>query len=305
MASTITAPSTTTPHLLSNDFKAQANQTALKGRGAHNVVADFNSYKDPGDGSLPAPSYVGKPETYERPAETRAMVVHDIRGEEDKYTLDKTGFQIYRHVSKETAFEDEAEIKRNYYPEVEDILKSVTGASKIFIFDHTIRRQSSDKRVTDPANALRGPIQRVHIDQSYKAGPERVQHHFPADAERLLKGRYQIINVWRPIKTIRKDPLGVADATSVPEDDLLPVQLIYPDRVGETFTVRPNLRHRWFYLREQTPREVMLIKCFDSKLDGRARRAPHSAFVDQGAEAESPRESIEVRALVFHPDDVE
>lgn len=125
MASTITAPSTTTPHLLSNDFKAQANQTALKGREAHNVVADFNYYKDPGDGSLPAPSYVGKPETYERPAETRAMVVHDIRGEEDKYTLDKTGFQIYRHVSKETAFEDEAEIKRNYYPEVEDILKSV------------------------------------------------------------------------------------------------------------------------------------------------------------------------------------
>ena len=91
----------------------------------------------------------------------------------------------------------------------------------------------------------------------------------------------------------------------MPEDDLLPVQLIYPDRVGETFTVRPNLHHRWFYLREQTPGEVMLIKCFDSKQDGRARRAPHSAFVDQGAEAESPRESIEVRALVFHPDDVE
>ena len=91
----------------------------------------------------------------------------------------------------------------------------------------------------------------------------------------------------------------------MPEDDLLPVQLIYPDRVGETFTVRPNSRHRWNYLREQTPGEVLLIKCFDSKLDGRARRAPHSAFVDKGAENESARESIEVRALIFHPDDVE
>lgn len=127
----------------------------------------------------------------------------------------------------------------------------------------------------------------------------------PADADRLLTGRYQIINVWRPIKTIRKDPLGVADASSVPDADLLPVQLIYPDRVGETFTVRPNEAHRWHYLREQTPAEVLLIKCFDSKTDGRARRAPHSAFVDEGAEGEAPRESIEVRALVFHPDNVE
>ena len=189
------------------------------------------------------------------------------------------------------------------------LLLDSTGASEVFIFDHTIRRQSTDKRAVDAAAQaqalLRGPVQRVHIDQSYKAGPERVKHHRPNDAERLLKGRYQIINVWRPIKTIRKDPLGIADATSVPDDDLLPVQLIYPDRVGETFTVRPNAAHRWYYLREQTPGEVILIKCFDSKLDGRARRVPHSAFVDQSTEAESPRESIEVRALVFHPDDVE
>ena len=88
------------------------------------MVAEFNYYKDPGDGSPPTPSYVGKPETYERPAETRLMVVHDIRGEEDKYTLDTTGFQIYGHVSQETTFEDEAEIKRKYYPEVEEVLKS-------------------------------------------------------------------------------------------------------------------------------------------------------------------------------------
>lgn len=180
-----------------------------------------------------------------------------------------------------------------------------TGASKIFIFDHTIRRESSDQRFVDASKGIRGPVQRVHIDQSYKAGRERVTHHLPDEAEQLLKGRYQIINVWRPIKTIRKDPLGVADATSVPDDDLLPVQLIYPDRIGETCTVRPNPNHRWHFLREQTPGEVMLIKCFDSKVDGRARRAPHSAFVDQENEHESARESIEVRALVFHPDDTE
>lgn len=176
-----------------------------------------------------------------------------------------------------------------------------TGASRIFIFDHTIRRAPKDQR-TDANVVLRGPVNRVHIDQSYKAGKERVPHHLPAEAEKLLSSRYQIINVWRPIKRILKDPLAVADAHSVPDTDLLPIALIYPDRRGETFTVRPNKQHEWHYLYGQTPSEVTLIKCFDSKLDGRARRSPHTAFVNPETANEEARESIEVRALVFHED---
>ena len=124
MASTIAAPATTAPHLLSNDLGSQSAQAPLRSHRPHDVVADFHYYKDPGDGSPPAPSYVGKPETYERPAETRSMLVRDIRGEENKYSLDRTGFQIYNHVSRETAFEDDEKIKRDYYPEIEEILKS-------------------------------------------------------------------------------------------------------------------------------------------------------------------------------------
>lgn len=124
MASTITAPSSTAPHLLSNDFEVQASSPVHRARETRDVMANFNYYKDPGDGSPPAPSYFGKPETYERPAETMQQIVHDIRGEEDKYSLDRTGFQIYKHVSQEKVFQDEDEIKRVYYPEVEHILKS-------------------------------------------------------------------------------------------------------------------------------------------------------------------------------------
>jgi hypothetical protein len=144
----------------------------------------------------------------------------------------------------------------------------------------------------------------VHIDQSYDAARSRVPHHLPAEADKLLKTRHQIINVWRPIKTILKDPLAVADAHSVPESDLVPVDLIYPDRRGETLTVRPNEAHKWYYLYGQTPSEVMLIKCYDSKLDGRARRIPHTAFVNPATVDEAARESIEVRALVFHENEV-
>jgi hypothetical protein len=83
---------------------------------------------------------------------------------------------------------------------------------------------------------------------------------------------------------------------------LVPVGLIYPDRRGETYTVRPNSEHKWYYLYGQTPEEVLLIKCFDSKLDGRARRVPHTAFVNPDTVDEYSRESIEVRALVFYED---
>jgi hypothetical protein len=111
--------------------------------------------------------------------------------------------------------------------------------------------------------------------------------------------------VWRPIRTILKDPLAVADAHSVPDSDLVPIGLIYPDREGETLAVKPDPNIKWYYRYGQTPDLVTLIKCFDSKTDGRARRVPHSAFVNPETENEDGRESIEVRALVFHPDDRE
>lgn len=131
-------------------------------------------------------------------------------------------------------------------------------------------------------------------------------HHLPADAEELLKGRVQIINVWRPIKTVQRDPLALADAFSVSDSDLVVTELIYPTRRGETYAVRYNEGQKWFYKSYLSPEEVLLIKCFDSKKDGRARRVPHTAFVDPSSADDAPgRESIEIRALVFHPDDRE
>ncbi|KAJ5295314.1 hypothetical protein PENANT_c001G05289 [Penicillium antarcticum] len=264
------------------------------------VQTTLNFLKENEDGSPPAPAYTDRPETYDRPVTTLPATIHDISGHELDYTLDGHGFQLYYHESQEEDFLDEERIKREYYPETEQLLKDATGASRIFIFDHTIRRASNDN---SRGTKLRGPVQRVHIDQSYSAAKSRVPFHLPEDAPKLLKGRYQIINVWRPIKTILKDPLAVADANSVPDSDLVPVKLIYPNREGETYTVKPDPEIKWYYRYAQTPDLVTLIKCFDSKTDGRARRVPHTAFVNPETENEPGRESIEVRALVFHPDD--
>ncbi|RYP40356.1 hypothetical protein DL767_001768 [Monosporascus sp. MG133] len=270
----------------------------------HDVDTVLNYHKPNEDGSPPQPTYVDRPETYERPVDVHPVHITDITGKESDYTLDKNGFQVVPHTAQEKDFLDDDQVRAAYYPETEQLLKDVTGASKIFIFDHTIRRQSADPTAGRDADK-RGPVQRVHIDQTYSAALSRVPHHLPAEeAAELLKGRVQIINVWRPIKQVLRDPLAVAEAHSVSEDDLVPVGLIYPNRRGATFAVKYNPSHRWFYKYGLSPNEVLLIKCFDTKTDGRARRVPHTAFVDPSAGPEVPaRESIEVRALVFHADD--
>ncbi|KAK1750128.1 amino acid permease-domain-containing protein [Echria macrotheca] len=268
--------------------------------GKHHVNTVLNYYLEAEDGSPPPPTYVDQPQTYFRPTKPLNVTVHDVTGDEANYNLDNHGFQIYKHESREKEFVDDEKIKAEYYPETEQLLKDATGASRIFIFDHTIRRQQKDRRASD-GPPLRGPVERVHIDQSYEASLSRVAHHLPDEAEELLKNRVQIINVWRPIKQIFRSPLAVASAPSVPDSDLVPVALIYPNRRGETYTVRPNPQHKWFFKYAQRPDEVTLIKCFDSRDDGSvARRVPHSAFVDPAEEDKEPRESIEVRALVFY-----
>jgi hypothetical protein len=142
---------------------------------------------------------------------------------------------------------------------------------------------------------------RVHVDQTYEAGFARVRQHAPADADRLLKGRVRIINVWRPIgHPVAHYPLAVADWRSLdPEKDLVPTRHIDRDREGGTFSVRYNPSHQWYYLGGQTPDEVTLIKCFDSD-ESKARLTPHTAFLDSTSPRDAPdRQSIEVRCLVF------
>ena len=141
----------------------------------------------------------------------------------------------------------------------------------------------------------------MHIDQTYEATIKRVHQLLGADAPHLLQSRTRLINVWRPIgHPVFHRPLAVSDWRALDErTDLVPVTYYYPDRVGATFSVRYNPAHKWWYLSQQTPEEVTLIKCYDSETD-RARLTPHSAFWDRTSPEGAPhRQSIELRALVF------
>ncbi|KAJ5290055.1 Prefoldin subunit 3 [Penicillium atrosanguineum] len=270
----------------------------------HHVQTTLTFNKEMEDGSPHPPIWIGKPETNERPMITIPAIIHDVSGHELDYTLDSHGFQFHYHESKLKDFLDDEEIRAEYYPEMEQLLKDITGASRFFIFDHTIRRAPKDWISGDQP---RGPVHTVHIDTSYAGAEARVVHQFRDEAPELLKARYQIISVWRPIRTILKHPLAVADAKSSPDNDLSPIKFIYPEREGGweggAWSVKANPNIKWYYRYKQTPNMVTFIKFFDSKVDGRARRVPHGSFVDPETEHEAARESIEVRALCFHPED--
>jgi hypothetical protein len=112
----------------------------------------------------------------------------------------------------------------------------------------------------------------------------------------------QVINVWRPIRgPLRDAPLAMADGQTVEAGDLIASDLIYPNRSGETYSVKYNPNHRWYYIPEMRTDEALLLKCYDSATDGRTRFGPHTAFIDPTTPADAaPRESIELRTLVFH-----
>ena len=71
--------------------------------------------------------------------EPHPAVVHDARGREAEFSLDKNGFQWVHWPSIEKDFTDDEVIKEKYYPEVERILKEVAGGKRVYIFDHTVR----------------------------------------------------------------------------------------------------------------------------------------------------------------------
>ncbi|KAK7025454.1 hypothetical protein VNI00_015982 [Paramarasmius palmivorus] len=269
------------------------------------VQASLLYFSPPADGSRP---HTRINESADGPRnnwipEEHIVDIENVRGKESSYSLDKTGFHFHTEPAKHTSFANDAEVEKEYYPESIDLIKRLTGASKVVLFDHTIRRRRPGQ--LDDSVDKRQPVAQVHVDQTSESAAARVRRHLPEDeANERLKHRFQIINLWRPISHPANDwPLALCDFSTIDRKaDLVPVALIYPDREGETFGVKFSPDHRWKYKKGMTPEEVVLIKCYDSIEDGSvAVLTPHTAFQDPTTPEGAPfRESIELRALVFY-----
>ena len=104
-----------------------------------------------------------------------------------------------------------------------------------------------------------------------------------------------ILEAWHAHSVLLFRDQALSDA------DLIASDLVYPHVRGETSSVEFNAWHRWYYFSEMQTDEVVLIRVHDSANDGRAQLSFHTAFDNPLAAGAPPRESIEVRALVFFP----
>lgn len=223
--------------------------------------------------------------------------IADARALQPPPGLDREGFELVASPTKVADFYDEKQIADVYYPECIALLKRETGASEVHIFDHTLRVQDEAKRA---AHGTRLPVPVVHNDYTEKSAPQRIKDLLePEKAERFLSGRFAMVNVWRSFgESAERYPLAFADGRTVPQQDFIAVDIVYPDRTGEIYQNAHSPAQRWYYFSGMTRDETVLLKCFDTD-PGRTRYTAHTGVENPHApEGAPPRESIEVRTLL-------
>jgi hypothetical protein len=228
----------------------------------------------------------------------RRVTIHNGRLHEKNFVLERHGFCFLRHDTKVKEFYDEDEIRQVYYPEMEALIKAESGAKRVVVFDHTLRTADDELR---QSKKIREVVRRVHNDYTEWSAPQRVRDILPDEAEELLQRRFAFIQAWRPIRhPVETYPLAMADAQTLSPADMIVSERRAPGRVGQTYAIRYNPAHKWYWFPRMRREEAYVFKVFDSMKDGRARWTAHTAFEDPTAPPQArPRESIEIRTMAF------
>ncbi len=226
--------------------------------------------------------------------------MHDGWPQVAQFSADREGFALHEFGARFDQFDDETSVKDSFYPQVIDFVRRHTGAKRVVVFDHTIRKRlPADLKVQ--TTVQRPAVLLVHSDYTVASGPQRVRDILPDEAEALLARRVAFYNVWKPLyQQVHELPLAMCDATTHAPDDMLRMELKYRERTGEIYVMRHSPKHRWVYFPQMQASQALLLKTYDSETDGRARFMGHTAFEDPSTPPNAPkRESIEVRTMAF------
>jgi hypothetical protein len=242
-----------------------------------------------------------------RPESVRHTVsIHDARSIAGTLRLDSHGFEFHSRPTRFEDFFDDAAVRGRYYQDVRDAVRAFTGALEVVVFDHNVR---SAARAGRGEAGVRTPVDQVHNDYTERSGPKRKREILEvAGRLELADRRVAFVNLWRPIVgPVQDNPLALCAASSVAPGDFVETEIRHfgeddldtPRHTGQIYSVRHNPAHQWFYVSDMRPDEFLLLKCYDSRADGRARFMPHTGFRNPACPPQFvPRESIEERTLV-------
>jgi len=245
----------------------------------------------------------------------RVVQMHNARQLCKPASLENQGFELVTQHSKVKNFRNDDEVVKTYYPEIIELVKNATGASKVIVFDHTVRQSSmTTKNVLKSKNAAASPVPRIHCDYTHEGAPKRLLQlaqggsyttkdlFQPGEVEELLKKRFTFINCWRSIdgeNKIEQKPLTVCDWNSVNMGDSFIYHLIYENRVGLNYSLDFKPTQNWYYYPFMEKEECLLFKVYESD-SRRPRFVFHTAF-DEPHQIDNPKErqSIECRTIAF------
>ncbi|KAI1813345.1 hypothetical protein GGS20DRAFT_599346 [Poronia punctata] len=292
------------------------------------VDTTMNYHLDPAMGGMKNVTF-GTVGVLRRKFDNHPIKVTDLRGREADFKIHANAFEVCRWKPSTDSLEDD-EIKKIVFPEAEEFIKKVTGATRVHCFSHLIRQSTFEQNLEalKQLEAIRGkdnisdnegfgktvPARYAHVDQSGKGARSLLSDHLPEEAEKLTRTRWGTVNLWRPLVRVQRDPLGFCDGRTLSEEDLVPIDTVPPPKGTssfyeaisrgdgfQTYEIRYNPRHEWYYLSEMEPEEALIFKCYDTK-DSSRSRCCHSSFRNPEYPDAPPRESMEMRFFVFYED---
>jgi hypothetical protein len=311
-------------------------------------------------------------------ADVRSLPLTNIRPSFTSYTLSSQGFTAvtlpstlssppYTH----TSWSDEFLLKTIYIPEIEALVRKITGAKTVFT-DQLVMRTHTHTEVDGLANddkpstststsgteepafpkmvgtkptSAGSPAPKVHLDFAPAGARTHLRKYHPettkraasiiAAEDKLLNSgippleigklydgpRWAMFSIWRPLKTVLRDPLALSSTATFPKSDYVPFSVLFPTGVPSPSTASTDTdeeegghredvylahgsdTHEWYWIKEQRPEEVLVIQLFDSEAEregrGVAGGVMHSSVGIEGTEQEEARESVEVRCCAI------
>jgi len=232
------------------------------------------------------------------PVDEHRVTIHDVRPIADQLSFERNGFVLVDEPTDVTEFTDSGELAR-YCRQTEALVARLTGADKVVSFGPMIRTNAAG------ANGHNQPAHGAHVDYGARTVADFTRDLLPEDeAERRLKGRHMLINVWRPIVMVESAPLALCDASTVSRTDLFDSEVVgglgdFNRRSLWGFNLAWNPGHRWYWVPHMQPWEALIFKLYDSDPEA-IQLTAHSAFDDPNAPPDAaPRQSVELRTIAY------
>ena len=236
-------------------------------------------------------------------------------------SMDRLGVSLAHFESQCENFYDHREVERVFYPEMEQLLLDYfPGATEALVYNHDVfdKHYTGDRTENQydknpGVNANYANL--VHNDLNDNSGRVRCRelllknlrnfgrtvNYTEAEVDELMSRRFMSINLAKPMVTVQQNPFVLCAWPSFADQPYINNYRVYDDRVGETtrFTYRQD--HEWYWVPQQKPHEVSMLKCYDSVTDGSVSRwSFHTACIDPHQPENAPcRKNVVVRSFVF------